>query len=614
MAGTGFYYLHPLLAGPIEEWREHLDRIAAMGFGAVIIAPLFRPGASGDLFLTADHDRLDPRLGTGDAVAALARCAQAADSRGLRPMLDLVIDRVAAEATGNGAEAWYGSDTGDEPPDPRRAPRESGVARLHADVDIDEFVAAWSGRLAMWADAGIVGFRCVWPHRVPPPFWRQVIGAMKERPGTTDFIAWTPGLDDGAAAALAACGFDRAACCTAVWDYRSGAFVEAIDGLAPVAPAIAVAETPFDHRLSRRFADTGRARRAAARAIGFGAAWSPGWLMPMGFEYGATRTMDPARDRPDDFARLVAGASFDLTADIAAANAGGAAEAVGCALGTVRTLSPPGAPAAALLLGGTGPGAKQRLLLINPSLDEPVSVAVAPLLTTSGLGGAVLDDGSGDTSVGPDGTIVVAPGGVKLVQAVATIPIDLPAPDALAAAAQPRIAIEAISPSVNGGRFAAKRLVGDIVEVAADLIADGHDRLAAAQLWRPADEPEWREAPMRPLGNDRWTGRFPLSRLGRHFFTVLAWKDRFGNFAEELEKKDAAGQPIELELEEGRLLVGEVAAQTANPDARLAVLGASLAAAVHDERRRLLLARGTAECLATAGIRPHASRHSVELP
>src|SRR5215469_13002938 len=393
MAGTGFYYLHPLLGGPIEEWRGHLDRIAAMGFGAVIIAPPFRPGASGDLFLTATHDRLDPRLGTGDAVEALARWAQAAVSRGLRPMMDLVVDRVAAEATGNGAGAWYGSDTGDEPPDPRRAPREPGVARVQAHGDIDGFVAAWSGRLAIWADAGIAGFRCVWAHRVPPPFWRQVLGAMKERPGATDFIAWTPGLDD-AAAALAECGFDHTACCTAAWDYRSGAFVDAIDGLARVAPAIAVVEAPFDRRLSGGFADSGRARRAAARAIEFGAAWSAGWLMPMGFEYGATRTMDPARDCPDDFARLVAGAPFDLTADITAANAGGAAEAVGCGLGTVRTLSPPGAPAAALLLGGTGPGAKQRLLLINPSLDDPVSVAVAPLLTASGLGGAVFDDGS----------------------------------------------------------------------------------------------------------------------------------------------------------------------------------------------------------------------------
>ncbi len=179
--------------------------------------------------------------------------------------------------------------------------------------------------------------------------------------------------------------------------------------------------------------------------------------------------------------------------------------------------------------------------MVNPRLDEPVSVAVAPLLTTSGLGGAMLDDGSGGPPVGPEGTIVVAPAEVKLVRAVATTPVDLPAPDALAAAAKPRIAIEAISPSVSGGRFAAKRLVGDIVEVTADLIADGHDRLAAALLWRAADEPDWREMPMRPLGNDRWSGRFPLSRLGRHLFTVLAWKNRFGNFAEELDKKHAAG-------------------------------------------------------------------------
>ena len=42
---------------------------------------------------------------------------------------------------------------------------------------------------------------------------------------------------------------------------------------------------------------------------------------------------------------------------------------------------------------------------------------------------------------------------------------------------------------------------------------------------------------MIPTGNDRWVGRFPLSRIGRYYFTVLAWKDRFANFVEELEKK-----------------------------------------------------------------------------
>ena len=91
MFGTRFYYLHPLLAGPIDTWTNHLDRIAAMSFDAVIIAPPFMPGRSGDLFLTADHDRLDPRLGMGEAIAALARLADEARDRQLRLFLDIVV-------------------------------------------------------------------------------------------------------------------------------------------------------------------------------------------------------------------------------------------------------------------------------------------------------------------------------------------------------------------------------------------------------------------------------------------------------------------------------------------------------------------------------------------
>jgi glycosidase len=92
-----FYYLHPLLAGPIDAWAPQLERIAAMGFDAVVVAPPFAPGRAGNLFLTADHDRLDPRLGTVDAIAALSRFAEESRDRRLRPMLDVVIDRVAGD-------------------------------------------------------------------------------------------------------------------------------------------------------------------------------------------------------------------------------------------------------------------------------------------------------------------------------------------------------------------------------------------------------------------------------------------------------------------------------------------------------------------------------------
>ncbi len=97
-----------------------------------------------------------------------------------------------------------------------------------------------------------------------------------------------------------------------------------------------------------------------------------------------------------------------------------------------------------------------------------------------------------------------------------------PAPDG-----RVRAVVEAVTPSVDGGRFAAKRVVGDRVDVEADCFADGHDVLAARLLWRREAEREWREAPMAPIGNDRWRGSFTAGAPGRYRYTVTAWVDRF---------------------------------------------------------------------------------------
>ena len=120
---TRLYYLHPLLAGPVDAWAGQLDRAATMRFDTVAIAPPFATGRAGDLFLTADHERLDGRLGAGDAVAALADFAQQCRSRGLRPMIDVVADRVAVEHAANGLANWYRADSADELPDLQQADR-----------------------------------------------------------------------------------------------------------------------------------------------------------------------------------------------------------------------------------------------------------------------------------------------------------------------------------------------------------------------------------------------------------------------------------------------------------------------------------------------------------
>ncbi|HEY1795283.1 MAG TPA: maltotransferase domain-containing protein [Stellaceae bacterium] len=599
MTATRLYYLHPLLAGPVDTWAAQLDRAAAMRFDTVAIAPPFAAGRAGDLFLTADHDRIDQRLGAGDAAPALARFGEACRSRGLQPMLDVVVHRVAVEHAGKGLSAWYLADSSDTLPDPRREPQRADVARLSVDGEPDGAIEWWAGRFGEWIDAGIADFRCIAPHRAPARFWRGLIAAVRRPHPDARFMAATRGSESGS---LAQCGFDLVASCSRGWDYRTEDFPDAVNRLTHIAPVIAMPEAPFDRRLGRAFRDTGRAQRAARRALAFATAYGTGWMMPMGFELGAAREMDPARDRPEDFARLVAEAPFDLSAEIAAANSHWAWSHEEAAA-ELRTLSPPGAPAAAMLLG------HRQMVLANASLDDAVRVPLAPLLTASGLDGALIDE------AGPDGVVTIGPAEVRMLRITPAPPISWTGRSAVDAAEQPRIAIEAVSPSVEDGRFPAKRLVGEMVEVAADLISDGHDRLGAALLWRAADEDDWHEAPMAETGNDRWVGSFPLGRIGRYVFTVLAWKDRFGNFAHELETKHAAGMPIALELEEGRVLVEEVAARADRTVAGdLEALAIRLTRADAEERRRLLLSPATAELVATARFRPHARRHAAEFP
>lgn len=49
---------------------------------------------------------------------------------------------------------------------------------------------------------------------------------------------------------------------------------------------------------------------------------------------------------------------------------------------------------------------------------------------------------------------------------------------------QSRVTIERVWPEIDGGRFAIKRAIGDVLTVEADIYCDGHDKIAAALLDR----------------------------------------------------------------------------------------------------------------------------------
>ena len=137
---------------------------------------------------------------------------------------------------------------------------------------------------------------------------------------------------------------------------------------------------------------------------------------------------------------------------------------------------------------------------------------------------------------------------------------------------RPPIAIECVSPMLDDGRFAVKRILGDSFEVSADVFSDGHDVLGARVRYRAPDDSAWRTAAMAfDYGADRWTGGFPLDRIGAWMYTVEAWTDHFGTWRSDLQKKLDSGQELGVELVEGAALVDAAARRTRFGEARTAL-------------------------------------------
>jgi starch synthase (maltosyl-transferring) len=109
-----------------------------------------------------------------------------------------------------------------------------------------------------------------------------------------------------------------------------------------------------------------------------------------------------------------------------------------------------------------------------------------------------------------------------------------------------RVVIEEVQPQVNCGRYAARRFLGDQVEVRAAIFSDGHDHVAAELLYKREDEHAWHATRMTALVNDMWVGSFPVDALGPWRFTIRAWVDHFDTWYADLRKRLAAQNPAAL--------------------------------------------------------------------
>ena len=541
-------WIDPLASGPVADWARVFARCAEMGFGAALLGPVFAPGAAGDVRAVADHARLHPALG-GEAVAtALPRLARAAREARLALWLDLPVDRLAIDyARAAPAYAPAPGDAGFA--DPRRDPRDR-AARLFVPGGEEAAAVWWQEIIADWPGYGIAGVRLIGP---PPltaaivPEGLQVLASQDKRAG--------------------------AAAGTAAWR---------------------VPEPPYGPRIAAGEADPARRRAVAARAIRRAMASGAGWVMPLGMDIGARDPADPVRVR-------TAGTDprYDLRAEIAHGNAWLAGRSAAERLAVPRPVTAPDAAVGAFLRGTaeatwlvaenrTGRAARLVPSLVLGACDGTVT-------------GFVAEDGR---RLDADAALTLAAGEVLVLSARRAAPARMsPCGTALAAAKAPRIAIEDVTPRVDGGRFAVRRIVGERVAIEANVFGEGHDRIAVTLQFRAPGAAQWSERPMLALGNDRWRALMPLPVMGTHQARVVAWRDVYGSFVDELTKKRDAGRDVTLEVEEGRRLL---AARTARGDAgrTLRALAERLVGAQVEEAVAALLDPATVAAMAATDPRP----------
>jgi len=598
--GLRIYNLFPTLAGTVRQWAIHLPRIAALGFNSVYINPFHFPGFSGSLYAVKDYYRLNPRFrGTepdGDD-ALLRGFTDAAREYGLRVIMDLVVNHTSKDSELLTTRPdWFTRDArgnlvspqATDPADPRQKTIWGDLAELdYRSPQRRQILAYFQQLVRHYIGLGFDGFRCDAAYKVPAEVWRGLIDDAKAASPDVLFCAENLGAPKEAVLALTGAGFDYLFNSVKWWDFESPWLLEQYEEFRHIAPTVGFPESHDTDRLINELLAAGipetQIEPRYRQAYTFAATYSAGVMMPMGFEYGWSRRLDVVGAGDGE----VEPKRFDLSEFIAEINAMKRAIPALNEEGPQRLLTTRADPV--VVLERRAEAGKERVfVLVNTNEHETRDVTLeGSRLTVTPLGVRIFRAGTAAAE-----RAAVPPRGWR--------------PEA-------RIQIEEVYPELDGGRYPVKRIVGELFEVWADLFRDGHDKLRAVLRYRYEDE-AWREAPFVFYDNDRWVGRFRLDAVGLWRYTIEAWTDHFESWRDEVEKKRAAGQSIELEVAEGVAIVEAALPQARGTDAaRIRNLLRDLSDADINARTELLFSAELPGLMARCSERGDAVRYCREL-
>jgi len=488
-----------------------------LGFNHVCVGPVFDVDAVADPLLVSDHGLAIAHLRSVGRPPALIRALRrACEAAGLALFVDIVLDRIALHGVSARALAGiYDGMPGLNPLDPRIERRAVTSAFLRSGA---EEVAAdwWAELLSELVTAGAQGFRLLGLDGLPPRALYALVNRVRTKTACA-FWAWTPGLPWSRHGELVDMELSTVFASTLWWDGRASWFVEEYESLRRIGPVLGVAGIPFEMDFASQM--------ATARSLTLAAVTTDGLFVP---------------EAATDSATLKRAANL--------------AEAVASRVpsGGLRALTSPAERVTILLRTKAGDLRESAAIAINNDLsnrrDLPFDPAILP--PTAGTALAVANAGS---------CASLEPGEVRVVDVTPSRPVRSARKpgkrEVNAAAAQSPIVIERVTPTVNGGSFAAKHVVGRPLVIEADIFADGHDLLGAEVSWWSADEDERKVAALTHIANDRWRATVTPSRVGRHYFSVEAWRDEYGSLAHGLEVKHRAGIDVSVELTEAALFL-----------------------------------------------------------
>ena len=584
------YSIPALAVRSSSEWSSVLASSSGLGFDTLLLAL-----SNQNVF----SDRVSAELD-------LAKLVALANDRSLQIILDVPISYV--HATSPAARMLDLSESGMGARDPRVPPADR--KNLPIPFSDEEKARTWikelRRRLLELKELGVAGF-CCRPGSDTPEWIFPILGGGEGQSEVADAIIplWASLARLDAVPKLAGAGF-AGAFLPATNLFETGLLAQFAEISRVFGEIIISLDEPL--RGKRKFQDCDQStdQRGSKFLLWASAALGDGILVPMGFEYGLDSRLAHPLGTAKSWFELAAERPFDLSEDIAAANAFIASQNKFFKPLAAVPLWPAGAGKILATIRRSGDKNGIRVILANQGMNRDLSLPASSVSREVGEFLPLKDALRPGPTLVPDDMLTLRAGELRILEGHrgAVIRPSEALVRAEEAVSAPRLVIEAVEPCVDGGRHPVKRIVGDAVHIECDAYAEGHDPIAVALLWRASDETLWREKLMTALGNDRWAADLPLERVGRYLFSIEVWRDEFAIYRRELQMKHEAGLPVALELKEGEAILFHALDGVGREAAvRLENLVERLEAADDPGRLAILLAEETAEIYAAADSR-----------